>query len=256
MKETLENFMEMARQCVVEAGRGAKRMIRQSHVLRLKELGDLVTDGDLFVEEQVISFLRARFPGHGFVSEERPPENPEAEYVWILDPIDGTKYYAKDVPLYGVSLGLRRGGELILGVVFLPEMDRLYCAASGLGATLNDRPIHCSGEEKLSRASICLEIPSGMAPEEERREALGRTAVLVERTCRVRVIGVGSMGLCFCAAGGFDAYVNLGSSWKDCDNAAGAVIIREAGGEFILVGRQIVAGPKLLCSQIREAIGL
>jgi len=256
MEHTLDELLAAAKQIVTEAGAEARRTLQQSKVRRQKAHGDLVTDGDLLVEERVGSFLRARFPGHGFDSEERVPEDPQAEYVWILDPIDGTKYYAKDVPLYSVSLGLRRRGELILGVVFMPEMDRLYCAANGMGATLNGRRIRCSREDQLQRASVCAEIPSADSPRDEQQEALRRMSVLVERSYRVRVIGVASVGLCFCAAGGFDAYVNLGSYWKDCDNAAGQVIVREAGGQFVLVGQHIVAGPQALCATVREALGL
>jgi fructose-1,6-bisphosphatase/inositol monophosphatase family enzyme len=81
--------------------------------------------------------------------------------------------------------------------------------------------------------------------------------VLIEHAHRVRIIGVGSLGLCFCAEGGFDAYVNLGSTWKHHDIAAGEIIVREAGGEFYYVGKQgkqIVSGPAALCNEIREAL--
>ena len=256
MKPVMNEFLAAARQIVMEAGTKAKGRPRLREVHHWKAHGDFVTNGDLLVQDHVISSLKKRFPDHGFESEESEPENPQAEYVWVLDPIDGTKYYAKDVPLYAVSLALRRDRQYVLGVVFIPEMARLYCAAAGVGATLNDKPIKCSSVGRLINASIYMEIPSVEAPLDEQREAIGKMATLIQRSYRVRVIGVASIGLCFCAAGGFDVYAHWGSFRKDCDTAAGQVIMRQAGGEFIVVGQHIVAGPETLCSQVRKAVGL
>jgi myo-inositol-1(or 4)-monophosphatase len=252
----MSDFLTIAEQAVRNAGQKAREMLHHAQFVRQKDFGDFVTEGDVAVEEDVISTLRKHFPGHGFDSEERDKENPDAEYVWILDPIDGTKYYAKDVPLYSVSLAQLRRGELQLGIVYMPEMDRMYAAEKGRGATLNGKPIRVSGESELRKAHICAEIPSRDVPEQEQRTAFDRMASLVRNAYRVRVLGVASLGLCFCAAGGFDAYVNLGSIWKRCDNAAGEVILREAGGEFALVGPHVVAGPGPLCRQIRDVTGI
>ena len=249
----MSDFLPDAVRIVREAGSMAQEMVSRARVIRRKEYGEIVTDGDISSEEHVISSLKKLFPDHGFDSEERGRENPDAEYVWILDPIDGTKYYAKGVPLYSVSLALARHGELILGAVYTPELERMYCATMGGGATLNGKTIRCSSETRLEKASVCLEIPSRDSPRDELRWALERMVVLIESAYRVRIIGVGSLGLCFCAAGGFDAYVNLGCTWKYCDHAAGQVIVREARGEFLhpgRQGRQIIAGPRALCDQI------
>lgn len=264
MEHTTDDFLAAARQIVVEAGAETRRTLHHSRVLRQKAYGDLVTDGDLLVEERVISFLRERFPGHGFESEEREPENPQAEHVWVLDPIDGTKYYARGVPLYSVSLALKHRGELVMGVVYWPGPDRLYSAAQGAGATLTQgsgatferRPIRCSNQDRLEEASICLEIPSRHSSREDRQQAMQRMAALIESAYRVRILGVASVGLCLTADAGFDAYLNLGAVWKECDNAAGQVIVREAGGEFTIDGTQIVAGPASLCRKIWETIGI
>jgi len=253
----MSEIMSVAEKIVRKASIEAKEMLSCSHVLRYKNYGDIVTEGDVYIEEKVISSLKMRFPDHGFDSEERGQENTGAEYVWILDPIDGTKYYAKGIPLYSVSLALARDEELILGIVYTPELDRMYCASSGQGAMLNGHKIQCSNETHLDKTSICLEIPSRDSTDAELRWALEKMSVLIEQAYRVRIIGVGSLGLCFCAAGGFDVYVNLGSMWKRHDIAAGQVIVQEAGGEFLYVGeeeKQIIAGPETLCSKIRDIL--
>ncbi|MCK4626921.1 MAG: inositol monophosphatase [Phycisphaerae bacterium] len=250
----MNEFLTIAERVVREAGLKAKQMISSSRICKHKPYGDIVTEADLFVEEYVISSLKKVFPGHGFDSEERGQENVEAEYVWILDPIDGTKHYVRNVPLYSVSLALERHKEPVLGVVYSPESDRMYCASTGGGATLNGGKIHCSKPESLKKALICLEIPSRFSTRDEQRWAIEKMSVLVEHVYRVRIIGVGSLGLCLCAAGGFDAYVNLGNTWKYCDIAAGQVIVREAGGEISHIGGQIVAGPATLCNKIRAIL--
>ncbi len=256
MKSDTDELLKAAEQIVRDAGAQARQMIQRARVLEHKEHGDIVTDGDLCVEEHVISSLKKLFSGHGYVSEERGAERADAEYVWTLDPIDGTKYYARDVPLWAISLALSHGGEPLLGVVFSPELDRLYSARAGHGATLNDRPIHCSAEEDLEQASICLEIPSRDADADERKWALAKMSELVERAFRVRIIGVSALGLCLCAAGGFDAFVSLNSQWHEWDVAAGRIILHESGADYRTHGRQIIAAPAALCDEIQTALGI
>jgi myo-inositol-1(or 4)-monophosphatase len=232
-----------------------------------------VTEGDERVEEFVIRSLQKQFPDHGFDSEERGKENVEAEYVWTLDPIDGTRYYADGVPLWAVSLALARGGEPVLAVVYSPKLRQMYSAVSGQGAALNGRKIECAARKELSQRSVCLEIPGRGAPPEELRWAMDKMRVLVENTYRTRILGVGSLSLCFCAAGGFDAYVNLGSALKRYDIAAGRVILEAAGGKYrkYVPGRMeeggeslpdserdnhIVAGRADLCDEICKLLGV
>ncbi len=255
MKSDTDELLKAAEQIVRDAGAKALEMVHSARVLEHKEHGDIVTDGDLYVEEHVISSLKKLFPDHGFVSEERGAERADAEYVWTLDPIDGTKYYARDVPLWAISLALSHGGEPQLGIVFSPELDRLYAAHTGQGATLNSRPIHCSTVKDLEQASICLEIPNRDSTADERQWAMAKMSELVQRAYRVRIIGVSSLGLCFCAAAGFDAFVSLNSPWHEWDIAAGRLILHESGADYRTHGRQIIAGPARLCDQIQSLLG-
>jgi myo-inositol-1(or 4)-monophosphatase len=252
----LDAFLETAKQIVHEAGQIAGREFGASRIVRTKQYSDIVTEGDLRVEEHVLSKLRQSYPDHGFVSEEAGEHCRDAEYVWILDPIDGTKYYARGIPLYSISLALKRRRELILGVVLIPETGQMFCGAAGSGAELNGRPIRCSRAAGLEQSTVCLEIPSRDSPPQQRTWAIGKMAVLVDCVQRVRILGVAPFGLCFCAAGGFDAYVNLGSAPKEHDIAAGQVILTAAGGRFCRLGQRIVAGPSGLCGQLVDLLGL
>lgn len=259
MPRDVKHLLQAARGIVVEAGNQASQIPPASRVpIREKAYGDIVTDGDLAVQDHVVTQLRSLSPGYGIDSEEMDRQNPEAEYVWVLDPIDGTKYYARDVPLYSVSLALNHRNEPVIGIVYCPDLNRLYCACADEEPTLNDKAIHCSAVDRLEQASICLEIPSRYASHDEQRWAIGKMSVLTERCYRVRIIGVGSLGLCFCAAAGFDAYVNLSSLTKPHDTAAGEAIVRGAQGDFLRVGkerRQIIAGPAGLCDEICKLLG-
>ncbi|MCZ6652034.1 MAG: hypothetical protein O7D91_03290 [Planctomycetota bacterium] len=256
MKSHTDELLKAAEQIVRDAGAKARQMIQRARVRQQKEHGDIVTDGDLCVEEHVISSLKKLFPGHGFISEERGTERADAEYVWTLDPIDGTKFYARDVPLWAISLALSRRGEPLLGIVFSPELDRLYAARTGHGATLNSRPIHCSTVKHLEQASICLEIPNRNSADDERKWAMARLSELVERAYRVRIIGVSSLGLCFCAAAGFDAFVSLSSPWHEWDVAAGRLILQESGADYRTHGRRIIAAPAALCDKIQALLAI
>ena len=176
--------------------------------------------------------------------------------MWILDPIDGTKHYVKGNPLYAVSLALQQAGESILGVVYLPEMDYLYSAERVGGATLNGRPLRCAAETHLRQAMACLEVPSRHAPAPEKTWALQQLDTLLHHTQRVRIIGISSIGLCLCASGSFDVYVNLGSAWQHHDVAAAQLIMREAGGQYHAHGQRIIAGPEALCTSLRNLIDI
>lgn len=249
-----------AKKIAQEAGNRASRLSVDSRlILERKKFGDIVTNGDRDVEEYVSKELEEQFPDHGLDFEEMGPKNSRADYVWILDPIDGTKYYEKGVPLYAVSLALKQRNKEspILGVVYSPEFKQTYCAALDSGATLNGQSISCSSKVCLKEASICLEIPSRDSPGDELQWALEKMTLLIKHAFRVRIIGIGSLGLCFCASGGFDAYVNLGSMWKCHDIAAGQVIVQEAGAKFLYVGKeekQIIAGPAKLCDKICDVL--
>ncbi len=248
-------YREAAVRLVREGGIIAKDMIRRIDIRADKGQGDFVTTADLRVEAHILTQLERAFPEHGFFSEERGGARTDAEYVWVLDPIDGTKHYVRGNPMYSVSLALVRGGASVLGVVYVPEVEQFYVAERGAGATLNGRPIHVSAETRLERAMPCVEIPSRHAGSEEKRWAFERLEALIRRTQRVRIVGVSSIGLCLCASGAFDAYVNLGSGWKPHDVAAARLVMTEAGGRYETSGQRVVAGPEALCERMKEVIG-
>lgn len=225
-------------------------------VLRVKEHDDPVTNGDLLVQEHVAAAIERALPKHGLITEEGEGFRHEAEYVWILDPIDGSKHYARGIPLYTISLALRRQQELILGVVHAPDLGQTFCAATDRRATLNGNDIGCSSRDRLEDSYIYLELPPRSAPSDARQKALAIAGLLVRYAQRVRVVGVGSLGLCWCAMGSFDVYVNVGPSTRIWDTAAAQVVLRQAGGVYTDCAGAIVAGSPGLHRQILGLLGL
>lgn len=247
----------VAKTAVKLAGTEIVRSRPQDSSVRVKASGDVVTKWDLHVDSYVSNHILESFPHHGIISEESGETNADAEYVWILDPIDGSRHFSQGLPLYSISLALRRWDELILGVVYAPEGNRLFAAEAGGGATLDEEPIACSQRTSLAESIVCVEIPTRHYPAELRSYALEKLALLMEHADRVRVIGVSALGLCYTAMGGFDAYVNLSGASKIWDLAAGEVILREAGGQLTrFADGPIVGGPPVLHDQLVDLLSL
>lgn len=250
----MKELLQFAETIVREAGDAVRGMTTHSGTRWTKDEGDLVTDGDLLVQEHILGRIKYAYPQHGIISEEDEDRSPDHEFAWILDPIDGTKYFARNVSLYGISLALRVGEELTVGVVQNPETGETFCAARDLGATLNSTAITCSDQKELAESIICAEMPSRHASPQELEWALERFGRLVNICQRVRIVGVSSLSLCWTAMGGFDAYVNLGSSSKIWDIAAGHVILRESGAQITSFGRHVIAGPSILHEQLQQVL--
>jgi myo-inositol-1(or 4)-monophosphatase len=248
-------FRDNATRIVREGAAIARDYFGRTSVLREKAFHDIVTEADLAVEQHIVAALRGLYPDHGFLAEEGGADRTDAEYVWVLDPIDGTKYYARSVPLYAVSLALLHRGRPVMGIVHTPQMDQFIDGIVGEGARLNGEPIRCSQASRLEDATLCAEIPSRDSDAALRERGLAQFAELVRAARRVRVLGLGSLGLCYSAMAGFDAYVNLGGATKDVDVAAGGAIILAAGGEFRRQGPIMLGGPAELLSQIEQVIG-
>ena len=242
---------------VREAGSIATSSFRHPEGVTEKGPGDPVTQADLAVDAHIASAISEAFPDHGLVSEESGERNSGADYVWILDPIDGTRYFIEGVPLYSISLALHKRNEAILGVVFNPETGELFSAKRGGGASLNGTRIHCSARTSLAESMVCVEIPHRHFSLDKIEDAMQKVNKLVRHADRVRIIGVSALGLCYSAAGGFDAYVNLARTSKIWDLAAGQVVLTEAGGRITRApNNEIVGGPPPLHDELVELLGI
>lgn len=108
------------------------------------DIGSVITKADLESEKKIVEIIKTAFPDHGLHLEEGESENETAEYVWYIDPLDGTSNFTRNIPLFGISIGLLQNGEPVLGVLFFPALNLLLHAAKGQGAFANDKQISVS----------------------------------------------------------------------------------------------------------------
>jgi myo-inositol-1(or 4)-monophosphatase len=194
--------------------------------VRLKGVRDIVTDADVAAQAIIVKVIRQQFPDHGFLAEEEGAGNQAGEWVWIIDPLDGTVNYARGLPWFAVSVALAHCGHVVAGVVWNPLRQDLYAAASGAGALLNGQSIHVSSRAPLAQAIIGLDWARNPTVRAQVLSALNRLAPAVGT---VRAIGSAALALCYVATGQLDAYFHL--ALQPWDGAAAGLLVREAGGQ-------------------------
>jgi myo-inositol-1(or 4)-monophosphatase len=225
-----------------------------------KDRRDIVTAVDLEVERNLKAALAVRFPGHGLSGEETEDDRSGAEYQWLIDPIDGTKYYAGQSSLFAISVGLLFRGEPVLGVIYNAPARQCFYAWRGGGAYLDGQRLSGPSATDLSRVIANVDTPAThRLSDAERRWFEDKLIVLTRRLYRVRALGLGSLAACWLASGALDAYVDLTGHVKPQDLAAGRVLMAEAGGrvEEIDPGvgpRRLLAAPPGIWEELREIL--
>lgn len=219
------------------ARRAGEVLLRQrAHVRRAdperKGRRDLVTAADREAEALIVSGLHQRFPEHGVLAEEGVATplgraDRDAELTWVVDPLDGTTNFVHGIPFYGSALGLVCGGEPVVGVVHAPELATTFSAVHGQGARRDGESLHVSRTTTITDALLATGF-SYVRNEPGHDDNTARIAAVIPRCRDLRRLGSAQLDLCLVAAGTFDGYWELDlSPW---DMAAGAVVVREAGG--------------------------
>jgi myo-inositol-1(or 4)-monophosphatase len=216
----------------VRAARRAGSIINRASLdggglnVRSKRAKDFVTQVDQAAEQAIIDIVRKAYPEHGFLAEESGASQQHSEYVWIIDPLDGTTNFIHGFPQYCVSIGIQQRGALAHAVVYDPARNELFTASKGRGAFLNDRRIRVSTLARFGDALVGTGFPF---KELGRLELYTRQLQTMMQTCAgVRRAGAAALDLAYVACGRLDAFWELGlSPW---DMAAGALLILEAGG--------------------------
>ena len=218
--------------------------IRDVRTVGYKGEVDLVTEYDRRSERLIVDAITRRFPEHTVLAEEGATGGADPTHRWIIDPLDGTTNFAHGYPICCVSIAYEHRGELTVGVVYDPFRDELFRAVRGQGATLNGTPLHVSGTPDLAHALLATGFPYDRSTLDPVLERWGR---MVRQAQAVRRDGAAALNLCYVGAGRFDGfYEGILQPW---DAAAGALIVREAGGlvtdyqgrDWTLAERSIVA---------------
>lgn len=189
--------------------------------------GDPFSEADLRAEATVKAMLAKARPAYGFLGEEGGvTEGEDPEHVWVVDPLDGTLNFVRGVPFFAVNIALARAGEVTAGVTYIPMMGEMFWADGGGGAFLNGDPIRVSKVTRLEDAVVAIGIPFAGKP--RHAQFAHEIAQLTPRVANVRRLGAAAVDAAYVACGRFDAYWE--QSLSPWDMAAGAVIVREAGG--------------------------
>lgn len=213
--------------------------------VELKGKSDLVSYVDKQAEKKIVKRLQELLPGCGFLTEENTIAQNEAEYRWIIDPLDGTTNFVHGMPSYAVSIGLENDGAIILGVIYEITHDELFSAYKGGGAFLNGKPIEVSKAETIEESLFATGFP--IHNFSNLNEYLAILNELMKNSHGLRRLGSAATDMAYVACGrceGFFEY-NL-NPW---DVAAGVIIVQEAGGTVtdfsggnnFLGGREMVA---------------
>jgi myo-inositol-1(or 4)-monophosphatase len=235
----------------VEAARSAGKLLREARggarqVSYKRSPTDLVTEMDRRSEALIVERLLGAFPDHGVLGEEGGVRPGRSEYRWLIDPLDGTTNYTHGLPVFSVSIALERAGQVELGVAYDPNLDELFVAERGRGATLNGEPLRVSDTAVLGEGLLATGFPYDIRTTTETN--LPEYAALSLRSRAVRRLGSAVLDLCYVAAGRFDAFWEL--SLGPWDMAAGGLMVLEAGGRMTSVrgGPWQLEGPGALAS--------
>ena len=230
MSSALHPMLNVAIKAARAAGAIINRAALDIESVRVsqKQANDFVTEVDHASEQAVIETLLTAYPGHGIWAEEsgRTQGAKDSEFVWIIDPLDGTTNFIHGFPVYCVSIALAVRGKVEQAVVYDPTRNDLFTATRGRGAFLNDRRIRVSKRTRLQECLVATGFP--FRPGDDFNAYLLMMADVMQRTAGLRRPGAAALDLAYVAAGFSDGFFELGlSPW---DVAAGSLLVTEAGG--------------------------
>ena len=225
--------------------------------VEVKARNDYVSEVDRHAEALIIDDLQKAYPGHAMLGEESGLIEGDGEFRWIIDPLDGTTNYLNGFPHYAVSIACEQAGRLQHGVVYDPFKQELFAASKGAGATLNNRRIRVGSRKAMDGALLATGFP--FRQPERLDEYLNIFREFVRSAGDIRRAGSAALDLAYVAAGRLDGYWEDGlQAW---DLAAGALIVREAGGlvtdfrgdaGFLDNGEVVAANPRLITELLRR----
>lgn len=253
----MDRELEIAKKAAVEAGKVLMKHYGKVSADRKKD-GSLITVADTESENLVKGILSEAFPDYSFLGEETGIVKKASEYIWLVDPLDGTTNYSMKNPFFNVSIGLVKGNEPVIGVVFSPVQNELFYAAKGRGAFMNGKRINVSANGDLKKSSIGFCHARG---EKDVIEKITKIFHTFKGTINTfRQLGAAALELAYVGAGRLDAFVHIDiNPW---DVVAGVVIVREAGGkvtdfsneDYVMDSKELAATNGKLHGEILKSI--
>jgi myo-inositol-1(or 4)-monophosphatase len=229
--EKKENKMlQIAIEAALEAGKYLKENVGKFRHIERKggHETNLVTEIDKKAEETIIGKIKRSYPDHDFLGEESGSAEIKSEYRWIIDPLDGTVNYVHGLSIFSVSIGLEHNGEIVLGVVYDPNLDELFTAEKGKGAWLNKKRLGVSKSTKLIESLVVTGFSYMVNKNPEPDLTHFRNFVIESQA--VRRLGSAALDLSYVACGRFDGFWE--GTLNPWDIAAGVLLVTEAGGRW------------------------
>lgn len=226
LTETKQFMIETAR----EAGKIAMKSFRRPHECSTKDdySYQIVCESDVACEKLIKDRIKKNFPGHAILAEESADsgdDKKKSEYLWVIDPIDGTRNFVQGHPVFGISIALARDREVILGVVYFPALGWLFSAEKGKGAEMNRKKISVSDRNIGNDTFACF----GCNFHQEKENQLKTLSRYIDMIKKVRIEGATTFACCMVASGTYDCYIQRFN--KPWDYAASCLIVEEAGGK-------------------------
>jgi myo-inositol-1(or 4)-monophosphatase len=254
MSQALHPMLNVAIKAARTAGAIINRASLDLDLLKVttKSTNDFVTEVDHKAEAAIIETVLVAYPGHGILAEESGREHgaKDSEYVWIIDPLDGTTNFIHGFPVYAVSIALAFRGQVQQAVVYDPTRNDLFYASKGRGAFVNDRRLRVSKRTRLTDSLVSTGFPFRKGDNFKRYMQM--MEVVMPACAGLRRPGSAALDLCYVAAGYTDGFFETGlSPW---DIAAGALLVTEAGGlignftgeaDFLYQREVLAASPKI-----------
>jgi myo-inositol-1(or 4)-monophosphatase len=210
-----------------EAGKFLLQLSQKEIKYQMKSVHDILAEGDLQSEKIIIEKIRKAFPDHSILSEEKGDEVHKKEFLWVIDPIDGTINFARKIEEYAISIALCQNKQIILGVIYQPIINKLYVAEKGKGAYLNNNKISASHETDTNNALAATDNSSELTKRIKNFNILSKICSEVRH---IRIFGSCALHMTKLAEGKLDFYFK--TSFNFWDFAAGIILLEEAGGKI------------------------
>ena len=262
MSQSLHPMLNIAIKAARAAGAIINRASLDLDVLKVGSKGpnDFVSEVDQAAEQAIIEVLLEAYPGHGILAEESGRQHgaKHSDFVWIIDPLDGTTNFLHGFPVYAVSIALAHRGQVQQAVVYDPTRNDLFYASRGRGAFLNDKRLRVSKRTRIGDALIGTGFPFRKGDNFKRYVKMFEE--VMQSCAGLRRPGAAALDLCYVAAGYYDGFFETGlNPW---DVAAGSLIITEAGGLIgnftgeadYLYQREVVAGTPKVYGQLVQIL--
>lgn len=254
----MEPLLNIAVSAARQAGEIIIRHMEQVDRLKItaKNAYDYFSEVDIKAEQTIINAIRKAYPEHGILAEESGVQEGDGESIWIIDPLDGTSNYLHGFPFFSVSIALKSKGRIEHGVIYDPLRHECFAASRGRGARLNDRRLRVSKQTQLSAALLGTGFSFRDTPITQKY--LSTYEALFGKCAGIRRTGSAALDLAYVASGRLDGFWELGL--RPWDIAAGALLIREAGGlisdlqggdDFLICGNIVAGTPKVFKSLLQ-----